>query len=350
MPLNCLKDGEPYFSFRTETHEWRELKQHYRDVDLRMACCGKHAIPKNSVLGTPFFAHRPRQQCSSGESAAHLNAKFQIAEAASAIGDWQVGTEVAGKTPDGEAWQADVLCTRGTVQVAFEVQLSQQSLGAYSERQERYVRAGVRGCWLAAGRHGSSMCRQTRSDHGLPIFGLNLGGGNGDTVTVDQEPDSAAEIPLATFVRGALCGDLAFIEFSSGLQDAYIDLVPSNCWRCKNPIRIVRSYRANYAREYECIYLDGARYPGQLSAAIDRLRRTDNRITPVGRRYSKTIGSRYFAASCPVCRALQGRHFMFTEHGVATADPTPISLRFGSDELPEARWIWRPAFEVPPDT
>ena len=43
-----------------------------------MPCCGHHAIPKTSILGTKYFAHRVKAKCSSlnGESREHQFLKY----------------------------------------------------------------------------------------------------------------------------------------------------------------------------------------------------------------------------------------------------------------------------------
>jgi hypothetical protein len=48
----------------------------------------------------------------------------------------------------GNGWRADVLVTNKQSKVTFEVQISPQSLKKTLERQEKYIRDGIVGCWL----------------------------------------------------------------------------------------------------------------------------------------------------------------------------------------------------------
>src|SRR5262249_27261332 len=120
MPITCLRAGETLASFLLSDEEWRAIRASYPSMRLSMRCCSSGAIPKVSSLGTRFFAHGTHADCQSAvESPEHITAKFIIAESARAVG-WDAFAEASGTDPDGNAWTADVLCTRGQVKVAFE--------------------------------------------------------------------------------------------------------------------------------------------------------------------------------------------------------------------------------------
>ncbi len=48
----------------------------------------------------------------------------------------------------GKGWRADVYVLANGQKYAFEIQISAQSLKKTLERQEKYIRDGVIGCWL----------------------------------------------------------------------------------------------------------------------------------------------------------------------------------------------------------
>ena len=99
-----------------------------------------------SKLGTQHFVHARRSDsCTSAlETAEHLLLKSIILRAVRETG-WNGDVEVCG--PNG-AWRADVMATKGSLQVAFEVQLSAIPFAELAARQQAYADGGVRGCWF----------------------------------------------------------------------------------------------------------------------------------------------------------------------------------------------------------
>jgi hypothetical protein len=146
---------------RVAAPEWRLLAADLR-AGWRVAtlpCCGGLAFGRVSAQGLAHFVHQRRGGCAGArESLAHLALKAAVAQACVAAG-WSVEPEAAG--PD---WRADVLATpqlptglddllgrahhRQPWRVAFEVQLSRIDGVTVLERQARYARDRVRGCWL----------------------------------------------------------------------------------------------------------------------------------------------------------------------------------------------------------
>jgi competence CoiA-like predicted nuclease len=92
----------------------------------------------------------------------HEKTQERILEACKAIG-LQAEMEYRGK-----GWRADVFASNGNSKYAFEVQLSPQTLKRTQERQEKYIRDGIVGCWLFE----NEPARQRHELEGLPIFKL----------------------------------------------------------------------------------------------------------------------------------------------------------------------------------
>jgi hypothetical protein len=132
MPLRAMVDGREAHVWELTGEEWLGLKRRTRTAGaaIHMACCGAPAVAKTSRSGNPFFAHHPQTRPATAcrwaaESALHAGCKLQAAAGARAAG-WQVRTEAA--APDG-SWRADVLCARGSTQVALEIQLARTGHG-----------------------------------------------------------------------------------------------------------------------------------------------------------------------------------------------------------------------------
>jgi competence CoiA-like predicted nuclease len=121
VPLRAIHGDTEILAFDYDETGWTKLKAAYRDMAVRMPCCGQAAVPKTSKLGNFFFAHAVRGDCSSApESQEHIFLKSLIAKAAKRAG-WAVTTEWPGTTPNGELWVADVFCQKGAIKVAIEV-------------------------------------------------------------------------------------------------------------------------------------------------------------------------------------------------------------------------------------
>ena len=120
-----------------------------------MTCCDEHATIKTSKLGTQFFAHKRRGECTSAaETAEHLFVKACIAKAIRGTG-WEVNTEQRGQAPDGSVWVADVMASRGAHRIPDDLpehgrQYDAQRLGGVAvelishlpiERQARVIGA-----------------------------------------------------------------------------------------------------------------------------------------------------------------------------------------------------------------
>ena len=150
MPLRCLNtNGESIQAFDLSDEAWRALAiGNRKSRNLRMPCCSAAVTLKQSKLGTKFFAHLKRDNCSSApEREEHLHLKQLSVEVARKCG-WSAFTEVTGNSPTGEEWRADVLATKGNSKVAIEIQWSRQTDEETYRRQKRYAESGIRCLWL----------------------------------------------------------------------------------------------------------------------------------------------------------------------------------------------------------
>lgn len=341
MPLRCLLDGVALLSFMMGDDEWTRLKGSYSTRTLVMACCGARAIPKVSKLGTRFFAHKPRAGCeSAGESAAHLHAKWVIARAAIDAG-WQAETEVSGRTPDGADWIADVLCTKGAIKVAFEVQLAGQTLEDYWVRQKRYFASGVRGCWLAK--------RPPRvEERELPLFHIDVSDMEALVVST-----SKVTLPLEEFVEGALTGKLKWLDGSPGKYHYELGLIWADCWQCKERVSLVHgiSFRG-FTHMIAMLQIAQEHIVDltELIADVSKLRERFPSVASLEFRVSRTKGSPYLASICPRCKTAFSEWFTFNvthprkvthgiRMGVITVNKAEVRVAGIEFRMP-AGWAW----------
>ncbi|MDE2414337.1 MAG: hypothetical protein KGM60_06215 [Comamonadaceae bacterium] len=229
MPIRAASDQGDIHAFTLNAKQWVELKATYRDLNLRMPCCGVPAIPKTSTRGTYFFAHARRGECTTAdESPEHLYCKSLIAKAALDAG-WIVTTERPGVSPAGEVWIADVFCQKGMAQLALEVQISPQTDEETIRRQLRYKASGVRGAWF----FGARARRETVPfDLKTPAFSLH------PFVAGELPTLQRFEVSLPEFVTALLQKRVSWTipRYSRPLL---VEFVKDSCWACKKPVKQV---------------------------------------------------------------------------------------------------------------
>lgn len=144
MPLSAYVNGERQIASLLDPSEWEDLRAKKPAIEL--GCCRSRGFMRVSKLGTQHFVHARRSDScmSAPESAEHLLLKSIVLRAVRDTG-WNGDVEVCG--PDG-AWRADVMATKGSLRVAFEVQLSTIPFAELAARQQAYADDGVRGCWF----------------------------------------------------------------------------------------------------------------------------------------------------------------------------------------------------------
>lgn len=155
MPLTAIHTltGEPIDSISCSPDAWAALRR-LPVGTLVMKGNRQPAVLKRSIRGLQFFAHPPggRDPNYQPESPMHLEIKAELVRGLRAAG-YRAAPEQGGTSPSGEAWEADVLAEGEGRKVAFEVQLSPQTLEEYERRSLRYHASGVEVVWLIQGHH-----------------------------------------------------------------------------------------------------------------------------------------------------------------------------------------------------
>lgn len=211
MPLKCVTpEGEALFAFNYDAEAWRALTAaNRRDRNLVMSCCGRPVVLKTSHCGTRFFAHAPREgSACPRESEEHLQAKDLIARAVVQAG-WAADTE-APLNP--HKLVADVLGTKGSKRVAFEVQWSRQKMADTISRHHAYEQAGVHALWLfkqteypvSKETPSFRLVRDTDSET-FHVWVWHEGR------TYSKPSEAAQVVELQTFIYGALAGRLKWM-------------------------------------------------------------------------------------------------------------------------------------------
>lgn len=326
MPLRCLDgEGQSVCAADLASEEWQALALENRRLrHLRMPCCDAHVVLKTSPRGIKFFAHKAKGACTSApESEAHLFLKQMIVSAARAQG-WEADTEIAGQTPSGACWKADVLARKGKHRVAVEVQFSGQTPQETMQRQEWYRESGIRGLWLL---------RQPGFPVAQALPAVCIGGSLGDGFTAlipgcfsDMSArDRAAparwrqSLPMEDFLHAAFAG---WFRFGAPLDmEAMVSIwgAPDSCWSCGAQTLVVTRIEITYGPNAPYFTLsDFGKHRELVPVLLDNLPALPD-FGAIKYRPSKTMGGTYLSNGCAHCGVLYGDTFAFRHNIVATA-------------------------------
>lgn len=228
MPLRAISGNQNVNAFDCTDVEWREIKENYRSMDLRMPCCDSAAIPKTSKLNNFFFSHARRGECTTApESAEHIFLKTVIAKSAVRAG-WSVFTEWSGETPSGAKWTADVFCEKGNAKIALEVQLSYQTVQELLVRQDLYKQSGIRAAWFVSStKFKEGYFNPSKSVPFFYLLPFELG----------QEPSlKGFDVALSEFVMALLSKR---VTWESKPWVYLIHYLNDTCWKCGGRVKQV---------------------------------------------------------------------------------------------------------------
>jgi competence protein CoiA len=354
MPLKCLRGEEEIYAFNIESDEaWEDLrKANAKAKDLRMPCCHAGVVLRTSKLGTKHFAHARIESCQTApETAEHLLAKMAVLEAIKKT-DWTPLPEQAGNTPSGEEWRADVLAVKGKAKVAFEIQWSRQDKAETIRRQKRYDEAGVRGLWLFR-QKDFPIGKETPAfrlvfEPETKTFRILLPSPHYHPEWAGRTKEDAhhwgQSIPLATFVAGALKGQLRFAPALGLILPLEVSTVEIQCWRCKEMTGIIIGLNFVASRILPgcpdiptTIYKLAEQLPKGnevVMAMLPARLLNSHGIGAIRPRYSKTASRAYMSNGCVHCDAIQGR---FYEHDFAYDGKTAFEIEV------EFKAEWGPA-------
>lgn len=216
----------------------------------------------------------------------------------------------------GKDWRADVLVFVNGCKYAFEIQTSPQSLKKTLERQEKYIRDDVIGCWLF-----KNEPYQSTELERLPLFGLsvkeNIDEDGVVTWPIMVSLKERKELPLAIFIRDFLLGKIKFCN-TLDVQKLEIRFIQMNCWKCGKKNYIY--YIGNFISPCNAITFHGdieswdseklIFSPEIKSKVIEYTKAKHLNLATIKERYSKTVGNSYMSFGCSHCDSLFGDHFV----------------------------------------
>lgn len=232
----------------------------------------------------------------------HDKVKYEVAQICRELG-YEVREEYKGKD-----WRADVLVLANNRMYAFEIQTSTQSLKRTLERQEKYKRDVVVGCWLF-----EKEPKQSEELEQLPLFKLN---NNNDQLTVSLK--DRKELPLDMFLRDFLQDKIRFSTILSP-HEIEVRFIEFDCWKCKLKNHIY--YIGNYFSPCNAKLFDGdiemwdsekIIFHPQIKDKVLSYAKNNIRLNmaTIKERYSHTINNSYMSFGCSGCDSIFGDWFV----------------------------------------
>jgi hypothetical protein len=261
----------------------------------------------------------------------HDKVKRQILLTCNSLG-FQAKEEYKGKD-----WRADVFVLGNDTKYAFEVQITGQSLKKTLERQEKYIRDGIIGCWLFE----KEPARQKVEMPDLPLFKINNIDGQ-----IYISLKERKKLSLGTFISDFLQNKIKFCKTLDILPKMEIIFVEMDCWKCGVGNHIY--YAGDFVSPCNTkIHHSEAMWNSEKlifrPEIMDKVNEYANsekgknlNIGKIKERYSKTIGHSYLSFGCSKCDSIFGDWFiqeaiMEAWYGGGVVDKISLEVNFDLD-------------------
>jgi len=215
----------------------------------------------------------------------------------------------------GKGWRADIYVAGDLKGFALEVQMSPQSLKRTLERQEKYAREGIIGCWLFE--TAPSKLSDERPD--LPLFYVKENEDKSFSVSLSGRK----ELLLKDFLRNFLVGNMKFCGVARTAHEQKVKLVfyEMECWKCKAMNHIYYVEPTFRSACNAAIHSDeslwgsdkNAHRPEIVALANEFIKTEEGKHISLGeikQRFSKTVQNSYKSFGCYSCDSIFGDWFV----------------------------------------
>ena len=333
MPLRAIINDVDIIAPLLNSEEWEQLKIDIKKNKyfVKLPCCGQQGFLRTSKTGLNHFYHKHDDKICNWkpESAEHLKLKYEILKACQESG-WTAIPEYSEND-----WRADVFAYNGKNRLAFEVQLSKQTYEETIERQNKYTRDKVRGCWffkkiLKTADYESNFILNNKE---IPLFELDLDSNEFRVKFYNRK------FVVGDFVKHLLSKHIKFCSVLRSTLNPKVDLsfFPMSCWRCGKTSHIYYVHNvvnsicdlpigindnglwSNFKFEY---------HPQILKKAIEIGNDPTNGIVlgEIKKRASKQAYKSYMSFGCAYCDSLFGDWFISEAYMECVEDETCINF------------------------
>lgn len=220
----------------------------------------------------------------------------------------------ASEEVSGKGWRADVLAETDNKRFAFEIQISPQTLAKTLERQRKYIRDNIIGCWFFE--KEPAKFYNERID--LPLFRI-FTKDNQLFVSLKEREN----LTLENFIKDFTSNKMHFCKQikTSKKQKVEVSFIKYNCWKCGaiNHIYFVNhgfysSCNAEIHKDEMLWNSDRKEYIPEIQAAVNNFLKTEEgqniKLGAIKERYSKTVEKSYISFGCANCDAIFGDFYV----------------------------------------
>ena len=211
----------------------------------------------------------------------------------------------------GDGWRADVLVLNNGKKYAFEIQITPQSLKKTQERQEKYIKEDIVGCWLFE----KEPARQSVELEDLPIFRLIEEGG-----FLFVSLKGRKTLPLEIFIKDFVNERIKFCHTLKPLPRVNVAFVEMPCWKCGvinhffyiTPFASACNTEINYQ---EAMWTsDKLTFHPQIVKKVKEYTLTEQgkylNLATIKERYSGMVGLSYASFGCSCCDSIFGDFYI----------------------------------------
>lgn len=215
----------------------------------------------------------------------------------------------------GADWRADVFVRDLEIPIAFEIQLSPQSLAKTLQRQSKYLRDGITACWLFE----NPVPKLVNERPDLPVFYVEEAADSSLHVNLGTR----RKLPLASFLENFISGRIQFKKEIQTRIKQSVDLVfyEMDCWKCRqtNHLYFIDSHfnsscGAEIAPDEALWDSSSAEFFPEIielakKIAADR-KDLNLRLATIKERHSYTVDQSYTSFGCLKCDSIFGDFYV----------------------------------------
>lgn len=205
----------------------------------------------------------------------------------------------------------DVMVFVGNTKYAFEIQITPQSLKRTLDRQARYTRDGIIGCWLFE-KEPSKIHYEMEE---LPLFKIEV---EDNLLFVSLK--GRKRLPIDVFIRDYLNGRIKFCHQIKPLPIVTVNFIEYPCWKCGTLHYIYYLDNFHTACNIQITANDHlwsdnkTMFDSKIVKAIQDYAKTEKGshlvLPTIKERYSHTVGKSYMSFGCSKCDSIFGDFYI----------------------------------------